>query len=76
MGIEGVRQAIRKRPFEPFALRLADGRSLPMTHPEFVAIGPRRIIVVSEDDSWSVIKPLLIVSLDYVANNGGRGNGK
>ncbi len=65
MDLEGVREALLKRPFEPFSIRLADGRSLAVRHPEMVAVGTRRIIVVEPDDSWSVIEPLLIVSLDY-----------
>jgi len=65
MDLEGVREALLKRPFEPFSIRLADGRSLAVHHPEMVAVGKRRIIVVEPDDSWSVIEPLLIVSLDY-----------
>ncbi len=65
MDLEGVREALLKRPFEPFNIRLADGRSLIVRHPEMVAVGRRRIIVVEPDDSWLVIEPLLIVSLDY-----------
>jgi hypothetical protein len=65
MDIDGIRQARRRQPFQPFAIRLADGRALPVPHPEFVAISPRRIIVVAEDSSWSVIEPLMVVSLDY-----------
>lgn len=65
MDLEGVREAVRRRPFEPFSIRLADGRSLDVPHPETVAIGKRRIIVVESDDSWSVLEPLLTVSLDY-----------
>ncbi len=65
MDLEGLREAVRRQPFRPFAIRLADGRSLPVNHPEFVAIAPRRAIVVAEDNSWSVVEPLMIVSLDY-----------
>jgi hypothetical protein len=65
MDIDGIRQARRRQPFQPFTLRLADGRALPVPHPEFVAISPQRIIVVAEDSSWSVIEPLMVVSLDY-----------
>ena len=65
MDLEGVREALSKRPFEPFNIRLADGRSLAVRRPEMVAVGKRRIIVVEPDDSWSVVEPLLIVSLDY-----------
>ena len=65
MDIAGVREALHKQPFEPFAIRLADGRSLPVPHRDFVALTPRRVIVGAEDDSWAVVEPLLIVSLDY-----------
>ena len=65
MDLQRIREALRRQPFEPFSIRLADGRSLPVPHPEMIAIGKRRIIVVEADDSWSVVEPLLIVSLDY-----------
>ena len=64
MDIAGVREALHKQPFEPFAIRLADGRSVPVLHPDFVALTPRRVIVGAVDDSWSIIEPILIVSLD------------
>jgi hypothetical protein len=65
MDLQGIREALRRQPFEPFSIHLADGRSLAVPHPEMVAVGKRRVIVVEADDSWSVIEPLLIVSLDY-----------
>jgi hypothetical protein len=39
-------------------------------HPEFLAIGPNVVILVTENDSWLEIDPFLVVSLDYA---GGRG---
>lgn len=75
MDITGIREALHRQPFEPFAIRLADGRSLPVPHPDFVAVGPRRIIVVAEDNSWSTVEPILIVSLDYGSDKHKRGNG-
>ncbi len=65
MDLQGIRDALRRRPFRTFSVRLADGRDIPVTHPEAVALGQRRILVVHPDDSWSVVEPLLIVSLDY-----------
>ncbi len=65
MDLQGIREALHRQPFKPFDIRLADGRSVPVRHPDFVAVGKRRIIVVEPDDSWSVVEPLLIVSLDY-----------
>jgi hypothetical protein len=75
MDIAGVREALHRQPFEPFVIQLADGRSLPVPHPDFVAVHPRRVIVIADDGGWSVVEPLLIVSLDY-AQPKSRRNGK
>jgi hypothetical protein len=74
MDLQGIREALRRQPFEPFSICLADGRELPVPHPEMVAVGKRRIIVVKSDDSWSVVEPLLIVSLDYNGKQRRRSN--
>jgi hypothetical protein len=76
MDISGIREALHKQPFEPFVIRLADGRSLPISHPDFVAVGRRRIVVIGRDDSTSMIEPLLIVSLDTLPRKGRGTNGK
>jgi hypothetical protein len=76
MNLDGVRSALRREPFHPFALRLADGRSVPVRHSEFVAIGARLIGVFGEGDEWSVIEPLMIVSLDSLPATNGGGNGR
>jgi hypothetical protein len=59
---------------------LADASALFVPHPDFVALTPRRVIVGAADDSWSVVEPILIVSLDYKSNkknsNGRRRRGK
>ncbi|HEV2969586.1 MAG TPA: hypothetical protein VGY55_06315 [Pirellulales bacterium] len=75
MNIDGLRSALRREPFQQFAIRLADGRTVPVRHPEFVAVGPRLVLVVDEDNSWSIIEPLLIVSLDSLPKRNGE-NGK
>ena len=49
---------------------------MPVKHPEFVAVGPRLVVVVDEDNSWSIIEPILIVSLDSLPRRNGAGNGK
>lgn len=75
MDIAGIREALNRSPFEPFILRLADGRSLPVPHRDFVALTPRRVIVGAEDDSWSIVEPLLVVSLDSMPKKNKGGNG-
>jgi hypothetical protein len=75
MDIAGVRDALHREPFEPFEISLADGRRLSVPHPDFVALTPRRVIVGAADDSWSVVEPLLIVSLDFPKPKVKRRNG-
>ena len=75
MGIAGIREALHKQPFEPFSIALADGRSLKVPHPDFVAVHPRRIIVIADDGSWSVVEPLLVASLGHGKRPSKRGNG-
>ena len=76
MDIAGVREVLHRQPFEPFVIRLADGRSLEVRHPEFVAVGKRRLVVIADNEveSWSAIEPLLIVSLDSIAEKPKGGN--
>jgi hypothetical protein len=40
MNISGIREALHKQPFESFTIRLADGRALPVPHPDFIAATP------------------------------------
>jgi hypothetical protein len=65
--IDAIRQALHKQPFQPFTIGLADGRELPVRHPDFVAIIGRTAVVGSPnlDDSYSIVEPLLMVSLEY-----------
>jgi hypothetical protein len=81
MEIPAIRQAIRAQPFRPFLMRLADGWSTPVPHPEIMAIAGRNVLVTSpqQDESYSVIDSLLIVSLDFAAmaaSSGGNGEQK
>jgi len=74
MDLQGIREALHRQPFAPFTIRLVDGRKLPVSHPDFVAVGPRRAIVIGPDNSWMVLEPLLIVSLDYDGKHRSRTN--
>ncbi len=67
MDIEGVRKLLHQKPFEPFVIHLADGRSLPVPDPDLVALTGHRVIVGTEDDSWSFVDPFAIVSLDALS---------
>ncbi|MFM8378844.1 MAG: hypothetical protein ACKOB1_05895 [Planctomycetia bacterium] len=39
-----------------------------------MALTPRRVIVGAADDTWSVLGPLLIVSLDHAAGRAADGS--
>jgi len=50
-------------------LRLADGRELFVAHPDFVALSPRRVVVIHhQDESSAILEPLLIVSVEYMSD--------
>ncbi len=66
MDLEDLREVLHRQPFKPFDVCLADGRRLPVAHPESVAVGKRQAFVIGPDDSCSVIEPPLITSLDCI----------
>ncbi len=76
MDIAGVRDVLHRQPPQPFTIRLADGRSRRVLHPDFVAVGKRHIVVIAEDDTTSIVEPLLIASLDTLPKKGKGSNGK
>jgi hypothetical protein len=73
MNLDSLRKALQRQPFQAFTIRLADQRAVEVRHPEFVAVGNRVAVIVAEDDSWSVVESLLIVSIDYDAPQPGNG---
>lgn len=42
MKTEAFKAHLGARPFHPFVVRLNDGRVLPVKHPDFVALTPKR----------------------------------
>jgi len=70
MTIEQLRQMSAARPFRPFRLHLADGRSLDVDHPEFLmqSRSGRTVVVSKPDDTFEIVDLLLVTSLE--AKNG------
>ena len=50
--------------FQPFVIRLSDGRSLDVPHPDFIAVGRGIVLLVDEEDRSHVLDALHIVSID------------
>jgi hypothetical protein len=67
MTMEQLHTAHRASPFRPFTIRLADGRSFLVKHPDFLSRSPsgRTIIVHHDDDSYSVLDLLLVTEFEF-----------
>ena len=66
MTIEQIRAAYDAQPFRPFVMHLADGRSIPVMHREFIMSAPsgRTINVYQPDDTLNIIDLLLVTDLE------------
>jgi hypothetical protein len=73
MDAASLRDAKSRQPFTPFVPRLVDGRSLPVKHPDFLAMGPsgRPIIVFGEKGGSSFVESLLVLSIEFAGTNVG-----
>jgi hypothetical protein len=74
MTVQQLRNMHQAKPFRAFDIHLADGRSIPVEHPELLAItsGGRTIAVAVEEDAVEVIDLLLVTSLKPHANGATR----
>jgi hypothetical protein len=65
MTIEQLRKVHQATPFVPFTIYLADGRSFPVRHREYLAHSPsgRTVIVSNAGDSFDIIDLLLVIDL-------------
>lgn len=78
MELSAIRDAVHQQPFQPFSLRLVDGREVTVRHPDFIAIadtGRRIVVFPPKSANWSVIDPLLVVSIEYITSAKGNSTG-
>jgi hypothetical protein len=63
---ENLTEKIHAAPFRPFTIHLADGKSIAVPHPDFIAHRPagRVAVVVEEDDRTHTIDVGLITRLE------------
>ncbi len=78
MTVEQLRKMHQAAPFQPFDIHLADGRSLPVNHPEVLAITPpgRTIGVGLEDGTVEIVDLLRVTSLKPRTNASRRRTGR
>ncbi|HSU85971.1 MAG TPA: hypothetical protein VLI42_04495 [Chthoniobacterales bacterium] len=71
MTINEFQNALNAAPFGRFIIHLADGRSIPVVHPDFVLVtGKGRTAIISrpEDDWFAIVDLLLISQLEVPAD--------
>jgi hypothetical protein len=61
--IEKLREVLHARPFESFTIHVADGRDVPVPHPDFISLDPRgRIVHVFLGDGRSEFIDFMLVT--------------
>ena len=75
MTIEQLRNVYNAQPFQPFVIHLADGRSIPVRHRDFIMPAPsgRTVIVYQPDDSFNIVDLLLVTDLKVGASSSAPG---
>ena len=65
MRIDELRRIHRAQPFEPFTIRVADGREYLVKHPELLAISPtgRTVALYTPDDLFDILDTMMIASV-------------
>jgi hypothetical protein len=69
-----VRKLYEARPFRRFIMQMADGSSLSVEHPEWMAFSPngRTVIVYSRDGSFEIVDLLLVTNVKVPADGRAR----
>ncbi len=69
MGPEDLRNLLKEQPFRPFRIRLDDGRSFAITHPDMVHVGRRvAIILVFESGPERYFQRHVTISLLHISS--------
>lgn len=76
MHIETIRELHTARPFRPFTMHMADGRSVEVRHPEFMAMSPngRTAIVFSPEGKKGAghyINIMLVTDIEFKPDRSG-----
>ena len=62
MNMETIREWLSRQPFEPFVLRMSNGEVHEVRHPENLALGKNRLIVVDPTSDRAVHLALIHVN--------------
>ena len=73
MTAETLRSLMHAQPFEPFELRMPSGATIPVRHPDFIAISPRgrHATVYLDRERFEMIDVMLVEALVSSREDGG-----
>ncbi len=65
MQVDQIRESLKRKPFQPFLVHLADGRRFAVPHPEFAWLIPngRSLFVVEREEYVHRIDTMLVTSV-------------
>ena len=71
MTMQAIKEAAYADPFRPFNLRLAGGPTVKVSHPDYIAFGPKRrtVVVYGSNESFRVISVMLVTEVDIPEAN-------
>lgn len=72
MTTDQFQATLHQTPFQPFTIRMANGRAFEVSHCDFVSRSPsgRTVIVHHENENYTVLDLLLMSELEVHAGNG------
>ena len=62
MNADAIREFVRRQPFEPFVIRLSNGETHEVRHPECLLVTKATVIVYYPDDDRTVHLSLIHVN--------------
>ncbi|MEX0777804.1 MAG: hypothetical protein WD042_19045 [Phycisphaeraceae bacterium] len=76
MTADKMRELWKAESFQPFTIRLADGRGIAVRHSEFMTVSPqgRTAVVFQPDGSMNIIDVMLVTDVEI--NTNGKPGGK
>lgn len=66
MTAQQLRDVQQAKPFRPFTMHMADGRSFQVPHPEFLLVAPsgRTAVFYDEKDSLNILDVMLMTRIE------------
>ena len=67
MNADAIREFLRREPFEPFVIRMSNGETHEVRHPECLAIGKGRIAITDLDaDRVAICSLVHVTSIEFL----------